>query len=271
MSEEKTETLGLIAGKGVYPRLLAESAKKQGVKRLVVLAFRGETARATLQYADEVCRLRLGNLAELLSACRRYELRHVVMAGQLTPTSLFRIRLDSAMRELLGRLPQKNAHSIFGAIVDELEGLGIKVLPASEFMEAHMPAAGVLTRRKPTAAELADIALGREVARATSELEIGQTVVIKSGTVLAVEAFEGTDKAIRRAGRLGGAGCVVVKVAKPGHDMRFDIPVIGERTLRSMRRARASALAVDAGRAILLEKEKLITRADKQGVAIIAL
>jgi UDP-2,3-diacylglucosamine hydrolase len=228
MPEENTDTLGLIAGKGTYPRLLAQSAKEQGVRKLVILAFRGETARETVKYADKTVWLRLGSLTELLDACRNHSLSKVVMAGQLTPTSLFRVRLDSAMRELLAGLAQKNAHSIFGAIVQKLESTGIAVLPASEYMESHMPAAGTLTRRAPDETELADIELGRKVAHATSGLEIGQTVVIKTGTILAVEAFEGTDQAILRAGKLGGPGCVVVKVAKQGHDMRFDIPVIGD-------------------------------------------
>ena len=270
MPHNKIAKLGLIAGKGTYPRLLAEGARAQGVEHLVVLAFRGETARTTVKPADQVEWLRLGSLDELLQACRKHNLTHVVMAGQLTPVSLFRVRLDSAMRALLADLPQKNAHTIFGALVKQLENMGITVLPASEFMDAHIPSeTGVLTGCQPAASALSDIEIGREVARVTSGLEIGQTVVVKDGTILAVEAFEGTDKAIRRAGRLGGPGSVVVKVAKPGHDMRFDIPVIGERTLRVMRRAGAKTLAVPAGRAVMLEKEKLITMADDLGIAVV--
>lgn len=270
MPQNKIAKLGLIAGKGVYPRLMAEGARAQGVEHLVVLAFRGETARATVQPADEVEWLRLGSLDELLHACRKHNITHVAMAGQLTPVSLFRVRLDSAMRDLLASLPQKNAHTIFGALVTQLESMGITVLPASEFMEAHIPQEpGVITVCQPSVDALADLEIGREVARVTSGLEIGQTVVIKEGVILAVEAFEGTDQAIRRAGKLGGPGAVVVKVAKPGHDMRFDIPVIGDKTLRVMRCAGAKSLAVPAGRAVMLEKEKLLRKADDYGIAVV--
>lgn len=264
------ESLALIAGKGVYPLLLAESAKKQGVKRVCAVAFRHETEPAIEKYADEVKWLRLGQLQALLDAVRETGMRHAVMAGQLTPTALFHVRLDSLAVAELGRLKVRNAETIFGAVADLLKQNGTELLPASQFMESHMPAAGVLTVRVPTPAEESDIRLGFKVAKTTSGLDIGQTVVVKDGIILAVEAFEGTDAAIRRAYDLNGAGTVIVKVAKQGHDMRFDIPVIGMGTMKLLKKVSASLLAVEANRTIILEREKVVGEANRLNICLVA-
>ena len=267
---ENIQQLGLIAGRGSYPLQLAESARKQGVTRLFAVAFKRETDSAIEQKVDEVKWLHLGQLGALLDALRASGVRHAVMAGQITPTSLFTVRMDKPMLALLGRLRVRNAETIFGAVAEELKAIGIELLPAHLFMEAAMPAAGLLGRRPPTAAEEQDIQLGLRVARTTSGLEIGQTVVIKQGTILAVEAFEGTDETIARAGRLGGPGAVVVKVAKRGHDMRFDIPVVGPHTIKNLGKIKAAVLAIEAGRAIILERERVIREADRLGISIVA-
>jgi UDP-2,3-diacylglucosamine hydrolase len=268
MTPDIPESLGLIAGKGVYPLLLAESAHRQGVRRIVAVAFRGETASRIAQAADEVHWVHLGQLGRTLDALRASGVRQAVMAGQITPTHLFRVRMDGKTLSLLRRLKVRNAETIFGAVADELRAIGVELRPASLFMESHMPAEGLLSRRAPTDQEALDIALGFRAAKATSGLDIGQTVVVKAGTVLAVEAFEGTDATLRRAGRLGGAGAVIVKVAKTGHDMRFDIPVVGLHTMKVLKRIRASALAVEAGRAILLERGEIVRRADAMGLCL---
>ena len=265
------EQLGIIAGKGNYPLLLAESARQQGVRKIFALAFRGETERRIERLADRVIWVRLGQLGAAYTALQASGVRHFVMAGQITPTSLFNMRMDSELLALLGRLHERNAHSIFGALTEELKKRDIEMLPASRFMEAHMPEAGLLTTRAPTPEQEADIELGLKVAKTTSGLEIGQTVVLKNGTILAVEAFEGTDETIQRAGKLGGPGMVVVKVSKQGHDMRFDIPVIGERTLKSLAKARAAVLAVEARRTILLDRPALIAQAERQGLCLVAI
>ena len=270
-SEAMLEPLGVIAGKGAYPRELVRSARAQGVPRIFAVAFRGETDPVIGRLADQVVWLRIGQLRAMLEALRASGVRQVVMAGQITPTHLFRVKPDAELWRLLKGLQERNAHTIFAAVGEALREAGIELKRASLFMEAAMPAVGVLSSRGPTAREQRDIDLGLRVARTTSGLDIGQTVVIKEGTILAVEAFEGTDATIRRAGRLGGPGSVVVKVAKPGHDMRFDLPVIGEHTLRVLRRVRASALAVQAGRAILLDRESLVRRADELGLCLVAI
>jgi DUF1009 family protein len=268
MTGSVPSSIGLIAGKGVYPRLLAESARLQGVERIFAIAFKRETDPVIERFADETAWIRLGCLGAMLDALARSGVRRAVMAGQITPTHLFRVRMDARMLLLLKRLKARNAETIFGAVGEELRAMGIELLSAATFMEAHMPCAGLLSARAPTGEEQADIDLGLRVASITSGLDVGQTVVVKQGTILAVEAFEGTDATIRRAGRLGGPGAVVVKAAKQGHDMRFDIPVIGEKTLKLLRRIRVAVLAVEAGRCIMLEKEKLIAQADAMGLCL---
>jgi len=262
----------LIAGSGRYPLDLAVAAKARGVQRLCVIALRGETARAIGRLADEIHWLPLGRLQRLLDTVQATGIAQAVMAGQVTPTAIFRLAfmMDRRLRALIARLPAINAHTVFPAIADELRGVGVELLPACLFLESQMPAPGTLTRRAPSAAQAADIRLGLRAAKLTSSIEIGQTVVVKNGAILAVEAFEGTDAAIRRAGRLGGAGAVVVKVARRGHDMRFDIPVVGLRTLHSLRRARAGALAIEAGRTIMLERETFLRRAERAGICVVA-
>jgi DUF1009 family protein len=271
MNAPVPESLILIAGQGIYPALLAASARRQGVRRLVVAAFRGETDPAIRAHADEVHWLRLGQLAELLDVLRKTGVRHAVMAGQITPATLFRVRPDARMFALLGRLQERHAHSIFGAIAADLGKQGIELLPACLFMESAMPEPGILGARAPDERERRDMAIGLRIAKTISGLDIGQTVAVKEGVVLAVEAFEGTDRTIRRAAQLGGPGIVVVKVAKTGHDMRFDIPVVGDQTLKGLKKARASALAVEARRTILLGRDALIRAADRMGLSLVAL
>lgn len=262
--------LVIIAGKGVYPRELARSARAEGVRRICVLAFKGETNPLIRSLVDEFKWVPVGNLGRFLQTLNDFGAPLAVMAGQITPTALFRLRPDKAMLQLLSRLDRRNAETIFGAVGEEMEKIGVSLQPASIFMRSSMPSAGVLTRRAPDEREMEDIRFGLEVATTTSGLDIGQTVVVKEGTVIAVEAFEGTDKTILRAGKLSGPGAVVVKIAKRGHDMRFDIPVIGMRSLRSFKRAGISTLACEAGRTIILEREKVLQRADKMGLAIAA-
>ena len=271
MKEASTTALGIIAGRGVYPLLLAQSARQQGVTRIVAVAFKKETDRVIESVTDETRWVHLGQLGAMLDALNELGVRRVVMAGQITPTHLFQIRMDKPMLELLGRLKTRNAHSIFGAVGEALQQRGMQLVEASSYMESAMPAEGPLAGPALTEAQQADVELGVQVAKTTSGLEIGQTVVVKEGTILAVEAFEGTDEAIERGGRLGGAGSVVVKVAKQGHDMRFDIPVVGERTLRKLKKAKAAVLALEAGKTILLDREALVQQAEKQGLSMVAI
>ena len=270
MTEKTPESLSIIAGRGNYPRVLAESARKQGVKRIAAVAFKKETDSVIEKVADEVTWVHIGQLQAMLDALAAFRIPRVVMAGQIKPTHLFNIRPDKRMFDLLARLKERNAETIFGAVGEELKTIGVELMQASLFMESTMPAPGQIGHIPPTPAQWDDIRLGLRVAKATSGLDIGQTVVIKEGTVLAVEAFEGTDATILRAGELGGPGSVIVKVAKRGHDMRFDIPVIGDRTFESMKKSGAKVLAVEASRSILLDREALVKMADQRGIAFLA-
>ena len=261
----------ILAGKGQYPRLLAEGARAAGVKRLAILAIRGQTERALVRSADLSATFGIGETGKMRDWVLSTGIHHIVMAGQITPTALFTTRFDSYARSLMKNIRAKTAHSIYGTVTSVLDEMGLYVLPASTYMDAYLPSPGVLTERAPDEREQIDIKLGHRAAMTIGTVDVGQTVVVKDGMVLAVEAFEGTNAAIRRGGKLGGKGAVVVKVARAGHDMRFDIPVIGAQTMRVLRRARVSALAFQAGRTIFLDQEKVIAEANRLGMSIVAL
>ena len=267
---ERAESLIIIAGRDAYPTMLAQAARKQGVKRLVVIAFKGETRRDLVALADEVHWVPLGSIRLFLDTLAATGIKRAVMVGQIGMHNLFHLRLDKMALELYRTLDAFNAHTIYGTVADEIEKLGIEVLPGNTYMEGYTPEVGQLSRRAPTDHELADIELGLKLVKGTSEFEMGQTVAIKNGIIIAVEAWEGTNQTIKRAGKVGKAGTVIVKVPKIGHDMRFDIPVVGAKTFKVMKRAKVSCLAVEAGKTILLEKEKLIEMADRYGMAFVA-
>ncbi len=270
MNMEIPEALIIVAGRDAYPQMMAKAARAAGVKRIVVLGFKGETHREIAALADEMLWANLGAMQSFLEKLNATGIRHCVMVGQIAPSNLFHLRYDKLAREMMAALKSKNAHTIFGAVVEKIESIGIEVLPGNAFMEGYTPTTGQLSRRAPSEREQADIELGLKLVKGTSEFEIGQTVAIKDGIIIAVEAFEGTNQAIRRAGKVGRAGTVIVKVPKVGHDMRFDIPVVGTKTFKMMKRAKVSCLAVEAGKTILLEKEKLIALADQYGMAFVA-
>ena len=267
----QAQALLIIAGSGQYPLLVAAGARAAGVRRIVVLALRGQASRRLDALADEVCRLGVGEVRRALGWIESLGIGQVMLAGQIRPSALFTTRFDALALDTMRRLRVKSAHTIFGAVAAQLEARDLRVLPASTYMERYLPAAGVLTTRAPDAREAADIAHGHRAALTIGAVDIGQTVVVKDGMILAAEAFEGTNAAIRRGARLGGPGAVVVKVARDGHDMRFDIPVVGAVTLQVLRRARAGALAFQAGRTILLDREAVVDGANRRGIAVVAL
>ena len=271
MNTDAPESLIIIAGRDAYPRMLAKAARQAGVKRIVVIGFKGETQRELAALADEAHWVPLGSMKLLLDTLESTGIKQCVMVGQIGMHNVFRLRLDKMAKDLYWALETRNAHTIYGTVADEIEKLGIKVLPGNSFMECYTPDAGQLSRRAPTEREQADIELGLKLVKGTSEFEIGQTVAIKDGIIIAVEAWEGTNQTIKRAGRVGKAGCVIVKVPKIGHDMRFDIPVVGAKTFKMMKRAKVSCLAVEAGKTILLEKEKLIALADQYDITFVAI
>ena len=263
------ERLIVIAGAGSYPRLVIEGAKRAGVPKVDVLAVRGSTGRSTRKAANEVVEIGIGEIAAGIDILAKRGYDGAILAGQVNPLSLFRSRFDERTKEWLAQLPVKTAHSIFGKLIEKFAEAGIKVLPASLYMDDCVPGEGVLTERGATEQEQSDLRHAIEVARDIGVHDVGQTVMVKSGMVLAVEAFEGTNAALRRGGKLGGKGSVVFKAARSGHDMRFDIPVVGMKTLKVMKRAGATALGFQAGRLIMLEKEKVLRFANASVIAII--
>lgn len=271
MQPSVPEQLLIVAGRGVYPQLLLTGARKAGVRRIALVAIRGMTSRRVAALADASAWFGVGELASMLDWMRKTGIRQVAAGGQITPGAIFRTRFDSLSRALLRGIPFKNAHTVFSAVARLFSEHGIETIPASAFMEDHLPPPGVLTRRAPDEREQSDIRTGHAIAMAVCNNDIGQTVVLKDGMILAVEAFDGTNRTILRGGKLGGRGVVVVKVAKNNHDMRFDIPVVGAQTIAVLRKARVSALAFQAGRTILLEREETLATANRHDIAIVSL
>jgi len=259
----------VIAGTGVYPELVVRGAKAAGVPRVDVLAVRGSASRATMRAADGVQVFGIGEIIAAIRWVAAQGYDGAVLAGQINPLSLFRTRFDGEVKEWLRALPSKNAHTIFGKLVAEFEKAGVRMLPATSYMESCLPGEGVLTARAPDAREAKDIAYGAVIVRDMGRHDVGQTVLVKEGMVLAVEAFEGTNAAIKRGGKLGGKGAVVFKGAREGHDMRFDVPVMGLKTVKVMKSAGVTALAFQAGRQIVLEKEAVVDYANRHGIALV--
>ena len=264
------EILGIIAGNGVYPRLLAEAARKAGVKKIVAAAFGGETDPVLAEHVDLIEWMRVGQLNRLLKFFNQNKVHHAIMAGQIAPKKLFDLRPDLKALMLLGKLKQRNAESIFAAIADELAGVDVELLPATTFLEDSLAVAGLVAGAKLTRQEEEDVDLGWKIAKEIARLDIGQTVVVKNGTVVAVEALEGTNEAIRRGGTLAREGAVMVKVAKPNQDMRFDAPVIGVETIRVAVEAKLRVIAVEAGKTLLLELNAIADLATHSKLSIIA-
>jgi UDP-2,3-diacylglucosamine hydrolase len=267
------QPLGIIAGNGEFPLVFARAARRQGIDRLVAAAFEGETNPAIATLVDEVEWIRLGQLNKLIEVFTKRGIGRAVMAGGITPANLFKnLKLDLRMIAVAARLKERNAETIFGAIATELGKDGVALIDPRTCLGDAVPAAGPLTRRKPDSRQAADVAFGTRIAKAVSALDIGQTVVVKEGTVLAVEGFEGTDECIRRGGALAGdqGGAVVVKVSKPNQDFRFDIPCVGVRTVESCAAGRIAVLAVEADRSLLLDRAAVLAAADQQGVTIVA-
>lgn len=262
------EPLGLIAGNGRFPFLAAAGARRAG-RRVVALAIREETAPELEAEVDEFHWVGLGQLGKAIDLLRRAGVSEAIMAGQVEHRQIFSGAVpDLKMMGLLARLAFQNTDSLIGAVASALARDGITLLPSIAFLEHELATAGAMSRRRPDREEERDVAYGEGVARALAGMDLGQTAVVKARAAVALEAMEGTDETIRRAGRIAGPGATVVKVSKPGQDMRFDVPVVGPGTLEAMREAGARVLAVDAGRTLLIDRADFIARADAAGIAI---
>jgi hypothetical protein len=260
---------GLIAGNGKFPFLVLEAARSRGIA-MAVFAIREEAFPELERVAPKLHWVGLGELGRAIELLKQERITHAVMAGQVKHNKIFSsITPDWKMAKLLMTLATKNTDSLIGAVARLLEDEGIQLVDSTAFLEPLLPAPGVLTRRAPDAAETADIAYGHQIARAIAGMDLGQTVVVSERACVAIEAMEGTDETIERAGRLAqGRRLVVVKVSKPKQDMRFDVPVVGLPTIEGMKRAGATALALDARRTLVFDPEAVISAADAAGMAI---
>jgi len=270
LEQPPPQILGIIAGNGVYPRLLADSARKAGVETIIAAAFTDETDPVLTQLVDLIEWMRVGQLNRLLKLFREQKVHHAIMAGQIAPKNLFDLRPDLKALMLLGKLKQRNAESIFAAIADELANVDVNLLPATTFLEESLARAGLIAGPKLSQQEQDDVDLGWKIGKEIARLDIGQTIVVKSGTVVAVEALEGTNEAIKRGGALAREGAVMVKVAKPKQDMRFDVPVIGLETIRICTEARLRVIAVETGKTLLLERDAIVDLANRSKISIVA-
>lgn len=268
-AEKSVGQWGLIAGNGDFPFLVLEGARSRGIE-MAVIAIREEASPALERAARRLHWISLGELSRGIELLHQEGVKHAVMAGQVKHNKIFSsIRPDWRLAKLLLSLPSRNTDSLIGAVARVLEDEGIELVDSTQFLGPLLPAAGVLTRRAPDELESADIEYGRQIARQIAGLDLGQTVVVRDRACVAIEAMEGTDETIERAARIaGGQRLVVVKVSKPRQDMRFDVPVVGPKTIEIMRRSSATALAIDARRTLLFERDSLLRAADDAGIAI---
>jgi DUF1009 family protein len=262
------EPLGLIAGNGRFPFLAAAGARRAG-RRVVALAIREEADPGLEDEVDELHWVGLGQLGRAIQILQEARVREAVMAGQVKHRRIFSdVVPDLKLVGVLARLAIQSTDSIIGAVADALSREGVTLLPSVAFLGDQLATPGSMTRRRPRREEKADVAYGEIVARALAGMDLGQTVVVKKRAAVALEAMEGTDEVIRRAGRIAGSGATVVKVSKPDQDMRFDVPVVGQGTLDAMAEAGASVLAVDAGRTLIIDKAHFLAEAEVRSVAV---
>jgi UDP-2,3-diacylglucosamine hydrolase len=265
--------VGIIAGTGELPLHVAKEAAGRGYQ-VVAIAFPGFTERALQDLVPETFWLKLGQLDKAIDVLRSHGVDRVVMAGKIDKTNLMRmwnLRPDRRAFRVLRGLADWRDDTLLAAIAEELLKDGIVVDEITAWAAKLMAPLGVLTKRRPTEDQWRDIAFGRKMAQGIGALDIGQTVLVKNAAVIVVEAIEGTDKAIRRAGWLGISGGVVVKMAKPSQDMRFDVPGVGPSTLDSMADSKAGVLAVEAGKTLIADHRETLRRADKARISIVGI
>src|SRR5688572_22958390 len=281
---------GLIAGNGRFPFLVLEGARRAGAS-MAVVAIREETdpeiERAVEGADGSVVWVGIGQLGKMIRFFKQEGVQEAMMAGQVKHVQIFSSAVpDARMLKMILKLPRRNTDALIGAVAGELEREGIKLIDSTHFLQDQLPLAGALTKREPDQREKADIAYGLEIARGIAGLDLGQTIVVRAGACVAIEAMEGTDATIRRAGEVvwgskqkpgrkqigvfSKAGLTVVKIAKPDQDMRFDVPVVGVPTIKSMIAAGASCLCLTAGKTLMFDREAMISLANENKIAIVA-
>ncbi len=262
--------LGLIAGNGRFPFLVLEGAKRAGAT-VAVAAIREETDPTIEQLADRLIWVGIGQLGKMLRFFKEEGVNKAIMAGQVKHVQIFsRAIPDVRMLKMLLRLPRRNTDALIGAVADELSAEGIELIDSTFFLKDQLPQPGTLTKRAPDERERSDIEYGLEIARGIAGMDLGQTIVVRDRACVAIEAMEGTDAVIRRAGSLVRGRLTVVKIAKPDQDMRFDVPVVGIPTIESMKESGATCLCITPGKTLMFDREDMIKAANKHKIVITA-
>ncbi len=261
---------GLIAGNGKFPFLVVEGAKKQGAS-LAVVAIKEETEKSIETIAEKVVWVGIGQLGKMISFFKNEGVEQVIMAGQVKHVQIFSGAFpDWRMAKMLYNLPKRNTDSLIGGIAAELARENIELIDSTYFITDNLAHEGVLTKRKPDETEQGNIEYGLKIAREIARLDLGQTIVVRAKACVAVEAMEGTDATIERAGELAKGKLTVVKVAKPNQDMRFDVPVVGVPTIETMSKAGATCLCLTARKTLIFDKEEMLTLANRNKIAVVA-
>jgi DUF1009 family protein len=262
------EQIGLIAGSGKFPLIAAQEANNQGYQ-VHAIAIKNITNRDIDKQVQKVSWIEVGELSKLLSLLKKDAIKRVMMAGNVAHRQIFNIeKFDNQLKSLFTNLENKSGNSILKAIADLLADEGMELIDSTKFVKNWLAPKGVLSQREPSENELADIRYGYSIALEIAQLHIGQSVAVKNGAIIAIEAIEGTDEMILRAGKLGGKGVVIVKVSQPNKDKRFDMPVIGPDTIETMIQAQALVLAFMAEKILIFDREEMIKKADQRGIAI---
>lgn len=260
---------GLIAGNGQFPFLVLEGARKQGAS-LAVAAIKEETDKRIDEVADDVLWVGIGQLGKMISYFKERGVTKAIMAGQVKHVQIFSGSLpDVRMLKMLWNLPKRNTDALIGGVADELKSEGIELLDSTYFLKDHLAPNGVLTKREPTEIERGNIEYGLHIADELARLDLGQTIVVRAKACLAIEAMEGTDATIHRAGDLAKGKLTVVKVAKPDQDMRFDVPVVGVPTIETMIAAGATCLSITAGKTLIFDRNEMLSLANKNKICIV--
>ena len=271
MASPNSKIIGLIAGRGQFPFLFARAARDQGYK-IVAAGIGGDTSPFLYFSVDKFQYFKVGELKRLFEYFHKNAIGQVIMAGQVNQDNLFNpaVKLDEEFQVLSNTLRDRKADTIFAAVADRLSTEGMTLLDSTFLLKKYLAPRGTLTKRGPTESELKDIEFGLTIARLVAGIDIGQTVVVKEKAIVAIEAMEGTDRAIARGGQIAREGAVVVKTSKPAQDNRFDVPVIGPRTIQTMARVKAACLAVTAGKTLIIDREKTVSLANKAGICLVA-
>jgi len=263
-----SENIGLIAGKGQFPLLFAQAARSHGVE-VIAAAHRGETDPALGDLVQELHWVYVGQLGKIIRIFKKAGVRRAVMAGGITRGRLFKeFRPDLRALSVVRRAGAGKDDRLLRAVAAELESEGITVAPSTLFLEDLLAPAGQIGRRAPSPEERQDIDFGLQVAREVGRLDIGQCVVVRRQVVVALEAIEGTDDAIRRGGSLAGPGTVVVKISKPHQDLRFDVPAVGPETIAAMQEVRAAVLALESGKTLIFNRQEMLKAANRAKIAV---